>query len=254
MIDRIRQLTEKYHNWMSESTTLRTIGNGVEITTPFLDRHNDMMQVYAELSGDEIVLTDDGYTIEDLEFCGLTVESKRCRNLMQLNLNGFGVKREGNDLVTRATAKDFALKLHNLLQAMIAVDDLHYIAPLSKDKHRFDVGIGTWLDASNIRFDAKRFNGKSGYTVDYKYVIPPSGNKPHRVLIGINNPGRGAVEQVAWRWWDIRDSRPSGARLYPILNDAQRQGIETEMDALRNLAMNPVLWSSRHEALPELAV
>ena len=53
---------------------------------------------------------------------------------MQLNLNGFGVKREGNDLVTRATAKDFALKLHNLLQAMIAVDDLHYIAPLSKDE------------------------------------------------------------------------------------------------------------------------
>ena len=81
MIDQIRQLTEKYHNWMSESTTLRTIENGVEITTPFLDRHNDMMQVYAELSGDEIILTDDGYTIEDLEFCGLTVESKRCRKV-----------------------------------------------------------------------------------------------------------------------------------------------------------------------------
>ena len=253
MIDQIRQLTEQYHKWMSESTTLRMIENGVEITTPFLDRHNDMMQVYAELSGDEFILTDDGYTIEDLEFCGLTVESKRCKTLMQFNLNGFGVKREGNDLVTRATAKDFALKLHNLLQAMIAVDDLHYIAPPSKLRHRFEADIGTWLNASNIRFDADKFKGKSGYYVDYNYVIPPSDNKPHRVLIGINNPGRGAVEQVAWRWWDIRESRPNGARLYPILNDAKRGSIETEMDALRNLAMNPFLWSSRHEALPELA-
>ncbi|MCY3799498.1 MAG: DUF1829 domain-containing protein, partial [Chloroflexi bacterium] len=95
--------------------------------------------------------------------------------------------------------------------------------------------------------------GKSGYYVDYKYVIPPSGNMPHRVLIGINNPGRGAVEQVAWRWWDIRESRPSDAQLYPILNDAQHDSVLNEMDAFRNLEINPVLWSARHEALPELA-
>ncbi|MCY4145868.1 MAG: DUF1828 domain-containing protein, partial [Chloroflexi bacterium] len=194
MIDQIRQLTGKYHKWMSENTTLRTIENGVEITTPFLDRHNDMMQVYAELSGDEIILTDDGYTIDDLEFYGLTVDSERCRKLMHSNLNGFGVKREGNDLVTRATAKDFAMKLQNLLQAMIAVDDLYYIAPHSKFKRRFDADIGTWLNASKIRFDAKKFKGRSGYYVDYKYVIPPSDHMPYRMLIAISNPRRDAVE------------------------------------------------------------
>lgn len=253
MIDQIRQLIEQYHSWMSESTTLRTVENGVEITTPFLDRHNDMMQVYAELSGDEVILTDDGYTIEDLEFCGLTVESKRCKNLMQFNLNGFGVKREGNDLVTRATAKDFALKLHNLLQAMIAVDDLHYIAPLSKVKYQFEAEIGTWLNASKIQFDAKKFKGKSGYDVDYNYVISPSGNKPHRVLIGIGNPRRGAVEQAAFRWLDIRESRPSDAQLYPILNDAQPDSVLNELDAFRNLEINPFLWSERESVLEELA-
>lgn len=253
MIDQIRQLTEQYHHWMSESTTLRMIENGVEITTPFLDRHNDMMQVYAELSGDEIILTDDGYTIEDLEFCGLTVESRRCKELMQLNLNGFGVQREGNDLVTRATAKDFALKLHNLLQAMIAVDDLHYIAPRFRAKHRFNAAIGIWLNESKIQFQAKKLKAKSGYFVDYKYVIPPSGSKPHRVLIGINNPDRGAVEQVAWRWWDVRESRPSDAELFPILNDAQPDSVMDEMDAFRNLEIYPVLWSQRESVREELA-
>lgn len=212
-----------------------------------------MMQVYAELSGDEIILTDDGYTIEDLEFCGLTVDNIRCKKLMQINLNGFGVKREGNDLVTRATTKDFGLKLHNLLQAMIAVDDLHYIAPLSKDKHRFDAGIGIWLNASNIQFDAKKFKGKSGYYVDYKYVIPPSDNMPYRMLIGISNPRRGAVEQAAFRWLDIRESRPSDAQLYPILNDAQPDSVLNELDAFRNLEINPVLWSERESVREELA-
>ncbi len=253
MIDQVRQLIKQYHNWMSESTTLRTIENAVEITTPFLDRHNDMMQVYAELSGDEIILTDDGYTIDDLEFCGLTVDSVRCKNLMQLNLNGFGVKREGSDLVTRATAKDFAVKLHNLLQAMIAVDDLYYIATPSKAKHRFDTDIGTWLNTFKIQFDAKKFKGRSGYYVDYKYVIPPSDNMPHRILIGINDPRRDAVEQAAFRWLDIHESRPRDAQLYPILNDTQHDSVLNEMNAFRNLEINPVLWSQREAVRAELA-
>ncbi len=253
MIDQIRQLTKQYHNWLSKSTTLQTVENGVVITTPFLDRHNDMMQVYAVLSGDEVLLTDDGYTIDDLEFCGLTVDSVRCRNLIEVNLNGLGVKREGNELVTRANAKDFGMKLHNLLQAMIAVDDLYYIAAPSNVRHRLDADIGTWLNSSNIRFDAKKFKGRSGYFVDYKYVIPPSGNMPHRMLIGINNPDRGAVEQAAFRWLDIRESRPSEARLYPILNDTLNSSVLKEMDALRNLEINPVPWSERESVREELA-
>lgn len=253
MIDQIRQLIRQYHNWMIESTTLRKIENGVEITTPFLDRHNDMMQVYAELSGDEIILTDDGYTIDDLEFSGLTVESARCKNLMQLNLNGFGVKREGSDLVTRATAKDFAMQLHNLLQAMIAVDDLYYIAPPSKAKRRFDKDIVTWLSKFKIQYHAKKFKGRSGYDVDYKYVIPPSDSMPHRMLVGINNPRRDAVEQAAFRWLDIHESRPSDARLYPILNDAQHDSVLNEIDAFRNLEINPVLWSEREAIIDEFA-
>ncbi|MXV93624.1 MAG: DUF1828 domain-containing protein [Chloroflexi bacterium] len=253
MIDQIRQLTEQYHNWMSESTTLRTVENGVEITTPFLDRHNDMMQVYAELSGDEIILTDDGYTIDDLEFCGLTVDSASCRKLLQLNLNGFAVKREGNELVTRVTAKDFAVKLHNLLQAMIAVDDLHYIASPSQVKRRFDADIASWLNASNIQFGKKKFKGRSGYYVDYQHVIPPSANMHYRMLIGINNPRRGAVEQAAFRWLDIHASRPRDARLYPILNDAQQDSVLSEMDAFRNLEINPILWSERESVRDELA-
>ena len=252
MIDQIRQLIEQYHNWMRKSTTLRTIENGVEITTPFLDRHNDMMQVYAEPSGDEIILTDDGYTIEDLEFCGFNVNTISRSRLIEQNLNGFGVKRKGNDLVARATAQDFALSMHNLLQAMIAIDDLYYLATPSRVS-RFDADLVTWLNDSGISFYTKKFKGKTGYNVDYKYVIPQSSKMPERMLLTIDNPDRNAVEQVAFRWLDIRDDRPSDARLYPILNDAHCISVMKEMDALRSHEISPIPWSERESVREELA-
>ena len=253
MINQIRKLTEQYHNWVRESTTLQMVENAVEITTPFLDRHNDMLQVYAALNGDEILLTDDGYTIEDLEFCGVTVDSARSQNLMQVSLNGFGVQRKGNDLVIRATAEDFAWKLHNLLQAMIAVDDLAHLATPSDISEQYDGAILYWLAVAEICFGAKTLKGTSGYEVDYKFVIPPSGNMPHRFVVGIAYPKRSTVEQAAFRWLDCRDHRPDDARLYPILNDLERDEALEAADALRNFNINPVLWSDRDSILPELA-
>lgn len=252
MIEQIKKLTKEYHSWVNESTTLREIENCVEITTPFLDRHNDMMQIFATVSGDEIILSDDGYTIEDLEFCGFNVNTSSRSKLIEQNLNGFGVKRKGNDLVARTTAQDFALSMHNLLQAMIAIDDLYYLATPSRVS-RFDADLVTWLNDSGIRFDAKKFKGRTGYNVDYKYVIPPSGKMPERMLLAIDNPDRSAVEQVAFRWLDIRDERPSDARLYPILNDAQSISVVREMDALRSHEINPVPWSERESVRDELA-
>ncbi len=252
MIEQIIKLTEEYHNWVSESTTLREIENCVEITTPFLDRHNDMMQIFATVSGDEITLSDYGYTIEDLEFCGINVNTSNRSKLIEQNLNGFGVKRNGNDLVTRATAQDFALRMHNLVQAMIAIDDLYYLATPSRVS-RFDADLVTWLNDSGISFDTKKFKGKTGYNVDYKYVIPQSSKMPERMLLTIDNPDRNAVEQVAFRWLDIRDDRPSDARLYPILNDAHCISVMKEMDALRSHEISPIPWSERESVREELA-
>ena len=253
MKDEITHLTNEYHNWVRRETTLRETEDCVEITTPFLDRHNDMMQIYAKVSGDEIILSDDGYTIEDLEFCGFDVDKSDRPTLIEQNLNGFGVQREGKDLMTRATAQNFAVRMHSLLQAMIAIDDLHYLATPPKVSRRFDKDIEMWLNVSEITFDSKTFKGRSGYEVNYKYVIPPSSNMPQRMLVGINAPDRRAVEQAAFRWQDIRDKRPGNARLYPILNDSQRDSIVGEMDALRNLDINPVLWSDRESVRAELA-
>src|SRR5712691_2497701 len=66
------------------------------------------------------VLTDGGETIQDLRASGCDLETTKRRDLLTAVLNGFGVRREGEALVAKATPQDFSLRKHNLVQAILA--------------------------------------------------------------------------------------------------------------------------------------
>ena len=48
MIEEIQKHIDDYVRWLRDKTTLREIKEWVEITTPYLDRHNDYIQIYAK--------------------------------------------------------------------------------------------------------------------------------------------------------------------------------------------------------------
>ena len=48
VIQDIRQQLDTHHVWLRDKTVLREIGQWVEITMPYLDRHNDYVQIYAK--------------------------------------------------------------------------------------------------------------------------------------------------------------------------------------------------------------
>ena len=70
MIDEIQSLLEQYRIWLRDKTSIRQVNDWVEITTPYMDRHNDLLQIYAKRSKDGFLLTDDGYILDDLEQSG----------------------------------------------------------------------------------------------------------------------------------------------------------------------------------------
>src|SRR5580692_9462459 len=88
----IEKLLDDYRAWLKDKTTLREVnGTWVEITTPYLDRHNDALQIYARSENDSYVLTDDSYTVRDLEASGCNLDSPKRKDLLKMTLNGFGV-------------------------------------------------------------------------------------------------------------------------------------------------------------------
>ena len=125
MIEDVKAQMDRYWAWLRDETAIRELGEWTEITTPYLDRHNDCLQIYVKRVDDGgYLLTDDGCVLGDLEQSGCKIEEPGRQALLRTKLNGFGVQVNGNALEVRASADDFALRKHNLVQAMLAVDNL----------------------------------------------------------------------------------------------------------------------------------
>ncbi len=253
MIDKIRHFTDSYYTWLRDNTDLKAIDDFVEITTPFLDRHNDHMQIYAEATTGGYLLSDDGYTIADLEMCGCNLDSPKRQALLQMTLNGFGVRNANDELQVTATPDDFAQKKHNLLHAMLAVNDLFYLASSTVASFFYE-DVVAWLDAAEIRYSPRiKLTGKSGYDHHCDFVIPKSNKQPERVLMTINNPDRNAFQRVGWLWQDTQQARPVDSRAFALLNDTQQVVSGNVITAFQNYGVRPVLWSDRETVREELA-
>jgi hypothetical protein len=250
----IEKLLNDYRAWLKEKTTLREVdGSWIEITTPYLDRHNDALQIYAQQENGGYLLTDDSYTIHDLEASGCNLHTEKRRDLLNMTLNGFGVKIDKEALQIRATAESFPLRKHNLIQAMLAVNDLFYLAkPVVESLFYEDVI--AWLDGNDIRYTPKvKFTGISGFDHPFDFVIPKSRKQSERILQAINRPTRDSAEAFIYAWSDTREVRSPESKAYAILNDEEQPISSSVVEAFRNYHIKPVPWSQRVDVVLELA-
>jgi hypothetical protein len=252
----IQELLDNYRAWLRDRTVLREIGDQwIEITTPYLDRHNDTLQIYARRQNGGYLLSDDSYTVHDLEASGCALNTEKRKQLLKATLNGFGVRLDGDALQVYASVEDFPLRKHNLIQAMLAINDLFFLAqPVVESLFYEDVI--AWLDANDVRYTPKvKFTGTSGYDHLFDFVIPksPRRQQPERIVQAITQPTRQSAEIFIYKWTDTREARAEDSRAYALLNDGQQPVSTSVVEAFRRYEIKPVLWSERIGIIQELA-
>jgi len=251
----IEKLLNDYRAWLKDKTTLREVNDSwVEITTPYLDRHNDALQIYARAENGGYLLTDDSYTIQDLEASGCSLNTGKRERLLKMTLNGFGVRMNKEALEVHASPDNFPSRKHNLILAILAVNDLFYLAqPFVASLFLEDVI--AWLDDGDIRYTPKvKFTGISGFDHLFDFVIPRSpGRQPERIVQAINSPTRDTAEAFIYKWSDTREVRPPESKAYAVLNDFEQPISGGVLDAFRNYHIQPVPWSRRAEVVTGLA-
>jgi hypothetical protein len=242
LISEIQALLDEYTRWLKDKTVLRQVNGWVEITTPYLDRHNDYLQLYVQRHNGGFVLTDDGYVLTDLQHSGCALDTPKRQELLRTTLNGFGVKLEENRLEVVATPENFSLKKHNLVQAMLAVNDLFALASPIINSLFFE-DVVAWLELNEIRYTPNvKFTGKSGYDHLFDFVIPKSRRAPERIL-----------KAIAFAWLDTRHVRSEDAQAIALLNDTERTPSASVTEALESYAIDPVWWSQRDRVRERLA-
>ena len=171
-----------------------------------------------------------------------------------MTLNGFGVRRGANDdLSIIASETNFGLKKHNLIQAMLAIGDMFYLARPTVQSIFFE-DVRKWMDARNIRYTPSvKLTGKSGYDHYIDFIIPRSDKQPERLVQLMNNPNKDRTEAVCFSWIEVRHTRPVETAAYAIINDTMRDVPAVVREALIAYNVNPVLFSRRSGVEAELA-
>ena len=107
----IDTLIENYFRWLKDNTAIKLINNDwTEITTPYLDRHNDCLQIYVKKENNNIIITDDGSVIDDLTLSGCLLNTPRRMEILNTTIRGFGVSLENNQLVVNTCIDNFPQK------------------------------------------------------------------------------------------------------------------------------------------------
>lgn len=250
----IQALVDGYRKWLKDRTSVKSVHpEWVEVTTPFLDRHNDYIQLYVRSRNGGYEISDDGRTIRDLEASGCTLETDKRQELLRMTLNGFAVENSGDLLLSKATRSNFSFRKHAMIQAILAVNDLFHLAePTVRSLFKEDVEV--WLRASRVRFIQNvPFVGKSGYQQNFDFVIPEFSSHPERIIRAITNPNRAAASNFVLAWIDTIETRPQNSMAIAFLNDNERPVSGGVIDALEQYNIKPVLWSDREDVREELA-
>lgn len=248
------ELIEQYFKWLKDKTITRNINSTwTEITTPYLDRHNDYLQIYAKKEKDEILLTDDGYIINDLEMSGCSLDTPRRKDMLLTTLNGFGVQIQDNCLFVKANVNTFPEKKHELIQAMLSINDLFYLsAPYVQNLFLEDVI--NWFDKCDIRYTPDvRFVGKTGFNYKFDCSIPKSKNAPERIIQTLSTANRENATNLVFKWVDTKERRPLGSTLVAVLNDSDKHIAGAINDAFNNYDIKMINWSQKEDSLSYLA-
>lgn len=250
-----KKLIDSYLSWLREGFSVESGDGYTLISTPFLDPHNDEIQIHLEQIDSSLRLTDDGYTIGDLRSSGLEINTeKRLAHVEQI-LNGFGVRREGDEIVVSATARDFAQKKHNLIQAILAVHDLAVMGQ-TQVLQFFEEDVAAFLRENNVPFfPGLKLSGKSGFDHHFDFGLPARGKHPEGVLQALNTLSRDQATSIAFAVNDVRLSRGRGTfNAYAIVNDRENKPSEDYLDALKAYGIRTFLWNTRDRLLAEVGL
>lgn len=245
-----KKLISDYANWLKQSMKSYSVDDHtLIIDSPFLDRHNDFIQIFVQqISEDKLELSDDGYTLSDLSASGFEINSPQRKRYFDSILNGYGVSFDEKTgiVFTEASMRTFASKKHALVQAVLSMNDM-FMLNRSSVRGLFAEDVADYLDSIDVRFSRNlSVTGKSGLAHRYEIIIPPSKKDVERFIKPLNQLSKSQTESILFAWDETRKVRDD-AKLIVMINDAEGSAPQKNIEALKEYDIVPIPYSDRDE-------
>lgn len=241
-------LLNTYYDWVKENYSVKKLEKIDEIITPFVDPINDNISIYLDrLENSKIQLSDDGYTLNNLEMIGINLTNSRKQILNEV-LDQFSIKLSAdNTLFVVGFEKEFPIMKYRMTSAILKINDLLYT---KKDnvKNIFMDDVINYFQDNDFGGISTSITGQSGIKYNFKYAIPNKGENPLRLVNIQNNISPDQVMINAFQFGDIKNNSVATnlkIKYIIVFNDAEKTLSKKSRKIAETYDLNLIPWSNK---------
>lgn len=245
------ELINEYYGWLKSKTVIipDLSTEWVAIQTPFIGLYNDVIEIYAQKKGDNIILSDNGETLNNLELVGASISRTGERRMIaERILLNYGIQLIGNELTTKTSEINFPQKKHNFLSAILELNDL-YVLSKSTVSSIFKEDVRIYLDEQDIIYTPD-FISKGSTGLEFMFDFQIAGKKSEVVLKSFNTINKQSLTSFLFSWDDIKPVREKVSKknvtAVAFLNDSEKPIKSDILNAFKTKNADYILWSERN--------
>lgn len=246
----INTYVDNYYKWLREKTFIE-YDHSTEwslISTPFFGAFNDSIDIYAKKNGSQLILSDNGETLSNLELQGVHIQgSKRRRLILDSILVNYGIKVFNDELIIESNIDKFPEAKHRILSAIIEINDL-YVLSKSNVTSIFKEDVRDYLDNLSVVYTPDFISkGMTGLEFNFDFQIA---KKDREVVIkSFNSINKSNLPTFLFAWDDIKPVREritkKSVSAIAIINDVDKEVKPEYLEALKSKNAKYILWSEK---------
>ena len=238
-------LRDRYLDWLRQSVEVEAIAEGWwQVTLPLVDRHNDLIAVYARQDDDQVLLTDYGETLIDLAWVGWEPTTEPREELLNEIASRYDLSIENGQLTARILVSDLPFALQRMGQAILALNELRSTTPESVAEI-FRQDVRKWVASAGYR--PEPVESVQGRSLPHRVDVFLRGDRetPSRLLRAFHNPNTQSFRELLTAKVDTQEEHPDWMWI-AVLDDSKR-GVPAHVDGAFRKHQMPVIPWSRHQ-------
>jgi len=243
-----------YIQWMKTKYSIKSFDDGDEIMTPFTNIIGDRIAIYvSQIDDNEIQLSDDGNTLNDLVLLGIDIKSNVRLRIIKDIIQSFKVQLT-SDQVLKINGKkeDFPIMKQSLIQTILRIDDL-LMTRKSNVKNLFFEDVMSYFDDKEFKgLPNYPVTGGSGNTYKISYAIGKSKSRPLQLIQILNNADFQRISAEIVTFEDLRgniDYKKNNMNYSVVFNDIDNSISDKTKNIAQIRGLDIIPWSNKETIL-----
>lgn len=244
----INSIVNEYLKWIRENTKIKN-KNGIDIiTTPFALSNNDLIDIIVKKNNNEIILSDDGETLFNLEISGVNIVKRK--EIFEKFLRSYGLNKTSEDeIIKKSSYQNIGRDINDFIQGILSIDDM-FLTSSNNVKHFFKEDVALFFEKNDFYPSPDiKLVGKNNLEYNIDYIINRTKNKKEKLIRVINSNNKDKIISAIFAFEDLEERNSENIIIF---NNTERKLSNELEEVLKKKKIEVLNWTQKEKWIKEM--